>query len=323
MRNLMLRGRYLETKPVPFCHAACLSSCSESRAQIKGTRLTSKLPNEEHEDMPNRRGTPAEEAMMATADQDWRVNTKGDYEMHPSFPHSLLSDLLSRRVSTTIRCLLMLMAFSCLSAQVAVAQSPGTAQAWGRNTSGQLGDGTEDIARITPVSVSGLTNVTAIAAGSDHSLALLSDGTVMAWGQNFSGQLGDGTFTGRLTPVAVSGLTNVIAIAGGGFHSLALLSDGTDMAWGYNADGELGDGTFTTRTTPVAVRELTNVAAIAGGFQHSLALLSDGTDMAWGYNFYGQLGDGTTIDKTTPVGVSGLTNVTAIAAGSDHSLASF
>src|SRR5216683_1039462 len=282
MRNLMLRGRYLETKPVPFCHAACLSSCSESRAQIKGTRLTSKIQNEEHEDMPNRRGTAAEEAMMATADQDWRVNTTGDYEMHPSLPHSLLSDPLSRRVSTTIRCLLMLMAFSCLSAQVAVAQSPGTAQAWGRNTSGQLGDGTEDIARTTPVSVSGLTNVTAIAAGSDHSLALLSDGAVMAWGANFLGQLGDGTFTGRLTPVAVSGLTNVTAIAGGGFHSLALLSDGTAMAWGYNADGSLGDGTFTSRSTPVAVSKLTNVTAIAGGFQHSLALLSDGTVMAWG-----------------------------------------
>src|SRR5216683_2222510 len=243
MRNLMLRGRYLETKPVPFCHAACLSSCSESRAQIKGTRLTSKIQNEEHEDMPNRRGTAAEEAMMATADQDWRVNTTGDYEMHPSLPHSLLSDPLSRRVSTTIRCLLMLMAFSCLSAQVAVAQSPGTAQAWGRNTSGQLGDGTEDIARTTPVSVSGLTNVTAIAGGSDHSLALLSDGTVMAWGDNRFSQLGDGTSVlRRNTPVAVSGLTNVTAIAGGGFHSLALLSDGTAMAWGYNADGSLGDG---------------------------------------------------------------------------------
>ncbi|SRR5258708_35729074 len=100
MRNLMLRGRYLETKPVPFCHAACLSSCSESRAQIKGTRLTSKIQNKEHEDMPNRRGISAEEAMMATADHDWRVNTRGDYEMHPLIStFSPLRSPLSPRVN--------------------------------------------------------------------------------------------------------------------------------------------------------------------------------------------------------------------------------
>ena len=217
--------------------------------------------------MLNRKGTSAKQVIVVTADHDCRVNTTGDYKMLRSFPHSLLS----RCVSTTIVCLLMLMAFSSLSVQVAVAQSLGTAQAWGRNTNGQLGDGTQDIDRTTPVGVSGLTNVTTIAAGQSHSLALLSDGTVMAWGANFMGQLGDGTFTERLTPVPVSGLTNVIAIAGGGFHSLALLADGTVMAWGRNASGQLGDGTTIDKTTPVAVSGLTNVAAIAAGSDHSLA----------------------------------------------------
>ena len=93
----------------------------------------------------------------------------------------------------------------------------------------------------------------------------------MAWGDNFSGQLGDGTTTNRLTPVAVTGLGNVTAIAGGSDHSLALLADGTVMAWGHNEQGQLGDGTTTQRLTPVAVTGVSNVMGIACGFSHSLA----------------------------------------------------
>ncbi len=95
-----------------------------------------------------------------------------------------------------------------------------------------------------PVAVSGLNGVTAIAAGLGHSLALLSNGTVMAWGSNEYGELGDRTKTESDVPVAVSGLSGVTAIAAGGIHSLALLSNGTVMAWGSNVFGELGDGTF-------------------------------------------------------------------------------
>ena len=91
---------------------------------------------------------------------------------------------------------------------------------WGYNADGELGDGT-NINKTTPVGVSGLTNVTAIAAGQSHSLASLSDGTAMAWGYNFYGQLGDGTTIDKTTPVGVSGLTNVTAIAAGSDHSLA------------------------------------------------------------------------------------------------------
>jgi alpha-tubulin suppressor-like RCC1 family protein len=84
--------------------------------------------------------------------------------------------------------------------------SDGTVMAWGNNQSGQLGEGTLTPVENTPVQVSGLANVMAIASGSAHSLALLSDGTVMAWGNNELWQLGDGTFTNRNTPVPVAGL---------------------------------------------------------------------------------------------------------------------
>uniref|UniRef100_A8LWT2 Regulator of chromosome condensation, RCC1 n=1 Tax=Salinispora arenicola (strain CNS-205) TaxID=391037 RepID=A8LWT2_SALAI len=209
--------------------------------------------------------------------------------------------------------------------------SAGTMLAWGLNSAGQLGDGTTTN-RNTPVAVdlpTG-TTITAIAAGNGHSLALTSAGTMLAWGENTWGQLGDGTTTNRNTPVTVdlpTG-TTITALAGGGGHSLAVTSTGTMLAWGFNFWGQLGDGTTTNRNTPVAV-DLptgTTITAIAGGGGgHSLAATSTGTMLAWGLNSFGQLGDGTTSNRSTPVTVDlpAGTTITAIAAGggSGHSLA--
>ena len=108
----------------------------------------------------------------------------------------------------------------------------GTVKAWGSNSVGELGDGTTTTNRTIPVSVSGITNAVAIAAGEYHSLVLLADGTVKAWGYNINGELGDGSTTNRTTPVNVSSITNAVAIAGGGYHSLVLLTDGTVKVWG-------------------------------------------------------------------------------------------
>ena len=227
----------------------------------------------------------------------------------------------------------------------------GTVWAWGDNSYGQLGSGTGgswgDYSAL-PVQVSGLTGIVAVSAGAWHSLALKNDGTVWAWGNNSSGQLGDdisgirddysslplqdemanGEF-GDLTPgtysslpVKVSGLTDVAAISAGSIHSLALKNDGTVCAWGSNWYGQLGDGTTVDRHTPVQIRGLIGVQAIsAGGEHHSLALREDGTVWAWGDNTAGKLGDGTITRRLTPIQVSGLTRVVAVSAGNHHSLA--
>ncbi|WP_019900689.1 Ig-like domain repeat protein [Salinispora arenicola] len=207
--------------------------------------------------------------------------------------------------------------------------STGTMLAWGANSSGQLGDGTTT-PRSTPVAVDlpvGTTITTIAASSSSHSLAVTSTGTMLAWGANFTGQLGDGTITNRSTPVAVDlpvG-TTVTAVATGSGHSLAVTSAGTMLAWGGNGSGQLGDGSTTSSSTPVAV-DLpagTTVTAVAGGAGHSLALTSTGTMLAWGFNTSGQLGDGTTSNRSTPIATDlpADTTITAIAGGSFHSLA--
>ncbi|MEV5568959.1 Ig-like domain repeat protein [Spirillospora sp. NPDC052269] len=203
----------------------------------------------------------------------------------------------------------------------------GQVLAWGRNTYGQLGDDSRT-GSYTPVQVhlpAGVT-VTQISAGDLHSLALTSDGRVLAWGANFNGQLGDDSRTNGITPVEVhlpTGVT-VTRVAAGASFSLAVTSDGRALAWGFNGQGQLGDGTTTDRHTPVYVHtpsgvHVTQLAADT----HSLAVTSDGRALAWGYNGDGQLGDGTTTDRHTPVYVhlpSGVT-VKQVAAGPQHSLA--
>ncbi len=210
-------------------------------------------------------------------------------------------------------------------------KSDGTVWAWGLDASGQLGNGTTiDLWFSTPVQVVGLSGVTAIASGSLHSLALKSDGTVWAWGNNGLGQLGNGTITTSYylfdTPAQVVGLSGVTAIAGGSLHSLALKTDGAVWAWGGNSHGQLGNGMFSDSGTPVQVIGLSSVRAIAAGWDHSLALKTDGTLQAWGWNFSGQLGNGT-FTRDPPYGISlpapviGLSGVMAISGANVHSLA--
>jgi alpha-tubulin suppressor-like RCC1 family protein len=178
---------------------------------------------------------------------------------------------------------------------------------------------------LTFIGWSNIKNAQNIAAGGWHSLAVCNDGTVKGFGENASGQLGDGTTVDRNTPVSVTGLTSIISVSGGGdqleAHSLALKSDGIVWSWGSNIYGGLGNGTTTNSLTPVQVLVLTGVSKISAGGWHSVALKDDGTVWTWGWNSDGQLGIGTLVDKNVPVQVNGLTGVIAISAGTYHTLA--
>jgi alpha-tubulin suppressor-like RCC1 family protein len=208
--------------------------------------------------------------------------------------------------------------------------SDGTVRCWGKNSNGQLGNGTTTDSS-TPVVVSGIlgsTRATQIAGGFEHACALIVDGTVRCWGKNVAGGLGNGTTTDSSTPVVVSGIsgsTRATQIAGGGHHTCALISDGTMRCWGYNAFGQLGNGTSTDSSTPVVVSGVsgsTRATQIGGGGGHTCALISDGTVRCWGANSSGQLGNGTTTNSFTPVmvsGISGSTHATQIAGGAGGS----
>src|SRR2546428_345598 len=193
-----------------------------------------------------------------------------------------------KRIRITGLCLVAALAM-CLAATASSASAIGVT-AWGGNFYGQLGNGSStgpdtcmfgEPCSTTPVAVSGLmSGVSTVSAGGGHSLTLLKNGTVMAWGDNFYGQLGDGTTVNSDVPVAVSGLSGVTAVSAGRLHGLALLSDGTVRAWGDNVYGQLGDGSTSSSDVPVPVSGVGGVAAVSAGGAHSLALLGEGTGMA-------------------------------------------
>lgn len=182
----------------------------------------------------------------------------------------------------------------------------GTVWAWGDNTYGQLGDGTNKDCSYSPIRVLGLTDIIAISTRSDHNLALKSDGTVWAWGTNTYGELGDGNvLTTSNIPVQVTGLTDVISVSAGRNFSLALKSDGTVYSWGNNKNGQLGLGTtYAFFKTPQKINTLANVTEIHAGNSHALALCDSSFPYEvwlWGKNQYGALTDGTLTDSISPI----------------------
>jgi alpha-tubulin suppressor-like RCC1 family protein len=190
----------------------------------------------------------------------------------------------------------------------------GELRCWGRNESGQLGDGSK-IDRLTPVPVrqlpggSALTGVQSLTLGSYHGCAKFSSSDVRCWGSNLFGQLGDGSTTDKTTPVPVQGLgENVQTLALGHEHSCVLLDDGGVKCWGNNIFGQLGDDTTTDQSTAVSVLEAPSGPPLSGaqtlqlGFYHSCAQLGESVK-CWGGNESGQLGDGSTANELTPVSV--------------------
>jgi alpha-tubulin suppressor-like RCC1 family protein len=204
-------------------------------------------------------------------------------------------------------------------------KSNGTVWGWGYNGKGQLGDGTSTTPRKTPVQSTVLTSVATISAGTNHSLAVKTEGTVWSWGSNSVGQLGNGTQSTTLTmaPTQVATLAPFTAVSASNNSSRALKSDGTVWAWGDNGNGQLGDGTTENRLSPVPLGGISSAAALGTGWLHTLATRSDDTTVwAWGQGTSGQLGDGAMTLRTSPIQVPGLSTIGAVSAGHGyHSVA--
>jgi len=198
-------------------------------------------------------------------------------------------------------------------------QAAGKVQCWGDNGAGQLGDGvpfggTRDPA-LVPQDVAGLTDAVAIASGVSHSCAIRRGGTVVCWGVNTFGQLGDGTMDRSSSPVAVKGVTNAIGIAAGTSFTCALVKGGTVMCWGANYAGQLGDNTKIDRPTAAPVQQLTGATAIATAEFHACAVVG-GSVMCWGKNDDGQLGNGSTAESLLPSPLASLTDIVQVVAAS-------
>ncbi|MGM0495363.1 MAG: RCC1 domain-containing protein [Bacillota bacterium] len=205
--------------------------------------------------------------------------------------------------------------------------SDGRIFTWGDNSSGQLGVATA-INRLTPVDVTSEFNLNAgetiiqVSLGSFHSSAVTSEGRIFTWGNNQSGQLGDGTTTDS-GPVDVTSEFNlnseemIIETFLGSSHSSAITSEGRIFTWGSNSSGQLGDGTTTDKSTPVDISSKFNLNAkemiiqVSLGHSHSSAITSEGRIFTWGHNFGGKLGDGTTTNRLTPVDITSEFNLNA------------
>lgn len=212
------------------------------------------------------------------------------------------------------------------------ATTAGGAVCWGRNSYGQLGDGTSGPRNNSraPVQVVGLTDVAAVSAGAYHTCAVTTAGSVSCWGRNTHGQLGNGSsgsHNGSARPVGVTGLdSGIAAVSAGGYHTCALSAEGGVMCWGRNLYGQLGDGSSgvrNSRENPVDVIGLSgDVVAISAGGYHTCALSAEGVVSCWGYNDYGQLGGGRSSHRSSPVEVVGLGgDIAAVSAGKYHTCA--
>lgn len=195
----------------------------------------------------------------------------------------------------------------------------GTAMAWGDNAYGQLGDGTNADKNYPVVVHKADDEWLDIAAFAEHCLGLKMDGTLLAWGLNIEGQLGDGTDTNRNTQVQVGTASDWISVEIGGYNTFGIRADGTLWAWGENKFGQLGDSSTIGRKSPVQVGKANDWVSISADWEHTMGLKADGTLWIWGDNDNAQLGDGTIIGRISPKQLGTANDWTCISAKGDRS----
>jgi alpha-tubulin suppressor-like RCC1 family protein len=225
-------------------------------------------------------GTPTVQSIFS-----WGQNTAGQLGLGNTITRSTPTKLTA---TTTFKAPWTALA-ACRSYSMAL-QPDGLLFSWGDDSDGQLGQlGSTTPLLPTAVALAGK-QVVALSAGEAHVLAIAADGSLLAWGNNAAGQLGQGNQISVNGPTAVGTDTDWFAVSAGGGHSLAIKLDRTLWSWGANTDGQLGDGSTTASSVPIQVGTNTTWVAVAAGRSHSLAIDIQGRLWVWGRNAEGQLG---------------------------------
>ena len=198
----------------------------------------------------------------------------------------------------------------------------GAGYCWGAGGDGQLGSGFRRPLRVpaaaaqTPIAVAGGHVFATVSAGWRHSCGVTTSGEVDCWGDNYWGEIGDGSTTSRLVPVRVAG--DFASVQVGARHSCGVTTTHAAYCWGDNAAGQLGDGSGVARSSPVAVAGGLSFDALSVGGYHSCGLESSGAAHCWGSNEEGQLGDSTTRPSPEPGAVAGGYTFLALSASGFH-----
>lgn len=211
-------------------------------------------------------------------------------------------------------------------AHTCVLDGTGAPWCWGRNNFGEVGDGTTTD-RAVPQHVVLARASTAIAAGQEHTCALLSDiassnqSQLQCWGDNMSGQLGDdGNEMAASKPVTIA-LPPLLTIAAGGYSTCAIDVTNVGYCWGANGHGELGTGDTSQANTPKPLVGSHKLVEIAPAIDHTCAIGTNQTLWCWGSNAHGQLGDGTLLDQLAPEQIAKTTSWKHVTTGAHHTCA--
>jgi len=209
-------------------------------------------------------------------------------------------------------------------------KTDGSLWAWGSynvsrlGANGALGNGTRAGSSI-PIQIGTDTDWAMATAGSIHTVAIKTDGSLWAWGSNSDGQLGNGRDrgldSGSLVPIQIGTDTDWVYVAASHGQTFAIKTDGSLWAWGDNQIGQLGDGTRERRLYPVRIGGDSTWSMIALESDHTLGIQTDGSLWAWGYNWNGRLGDGTMTSRLSPVRIGTYYYWASVAAGGGYSVA--